>query len=152
MEKLKLTIEEYDPYIEEPNNLNWEKLGTYYDNKTGIMVYRLYIEMELDIEKLYQFRYESDDDSYLDIYKIISKLNTYEYLVAIYHDGYNRIFPTKRELVSWENGVEEIDVKKVFGIDLLQIQGCDAVGAKKISWCKSRCIRYHDCPNSEITG
>lgn len=94
-------------------NINSKNLGWFYDTKTGIGIYKKYIEANLKVGAIYDFTYESEDDLAIYTYVVVKKENNIYYLAEYYYNKFCK---------SQENHLGEkwikCDVEKKFDINL----------------------------------
>lgn len=111
----KLYIEEVKE-IEEPKDINYERLSFIYDLNTNIGVQMIRIQKELEVGKIYEFTYEdcSDIDAY--DYIVLKKVDDVYYIAEYYHGKFIR---TKESLLAdvWI----KCNIKEKYGVDIEQI-------------------------------
>lgn len=95
-------------------NINSKNLGWFYDTKTGIGIYKKYIEANLKVGAIYDFTYESEDDLDIYTYVVVKKEGNNIYYLAEYY--YNK-FCKSQESHLGEKWIK-CDVEKKFDINL----------------------------------
>lgn len=108
-----------EPYKEEidiaPVN-NFKYLDWYYDEDKCIIVGRIYVEKDLQVNGIYQFTYEDNDDSNVYIYLILKKEDDNIYYMTKYYDKLVRI---KKKSLGPK--VKICNIKEELGIDVDKI-------------------------------
>lgn len=94
-------------------NINFKNLGWFYDTKTGIGIYKKYIEADLKVGAIYDFTYENEDDLVIYTYVVVKKENNIYYLAEYYHNKFYK--PQENHL--GEKWIK-CDVEKKFDINL----------------------------------
>lgn len=111
MSKNKLYIDVRKEY-EEPKDIQFEKLGYFFDKKSRIGVIKIHLKCNLKVGTVYDFTYENDEDSYTYCYLVLKK-EGYVYYIAEYYNGFYEMEEAKLGDV-WE----KCSVKEKLGIDL----------------------------------
>lgn len=111
MSKRKLYIDVHKEY-EEPKDIQFEKLGYFFDKKSRIGVIKIHLKCNLKVGTVYDFTYENDEDSDIYCYLVLKK-EGYVYYITEYYNGFYETEEAKLGDV-WE----KCSVKEKLGIDL----------------------------------
>ena len=109
----KLTIEKWKPEFMEPQGIDYENVGYYFDTTHRICVFVKKIQYDLEVGQVYEFTYEDENDVDGYDYLILKKDGDTYYMV----EYYGRIIDEKNERLLGDVWVK-CDVKEKLDIDL----------------------------------
>ena len=109
----KLTIEKWKPECMEPQGVDYENIGYYFDTTHRICVFVKKIQYDLEVGQVYEFTYEDENDVDGYDYLILKKDGDTYYMV----EYYGRIIDEKNERLLGDVWVK-CDVKEKLDIDL----------------------------------
>lgn len=114
MKKPNLYIREYR---DEPSRVKYKTINRYYDINSGICIYKMTIEQNLIVGKVYDFKYEKieDGESNTYCYIVLRKEDSNIYYITEFYPYHGFIIVDEKSLLpQWI----KCDVEKELGINL----------------------------------